>query len=111
MVRYEDLTDFIKAIAGCDWFRPGLNGLHDWRDATIDLSDSDRARLTGYYSHVGDIFGSGRAVAIVADAAGRRLVETFAAARTKISRERFAVEDLPSALEALGLPADAEIEF
>ncbi len=110
-VTYDDVRAYYETIADYDWFRPGLNSLHDFREAQIDLFAYEFAAVTGLYSNIGDMFGPGRSVNIVTDRAGRHLASALGAARLSVSREIIAVEDLPSALEALGLPEDAGIEL
>ena len=111
VVMYTDLREFFKAIAERDWFRPGLNALHDFREAQIALSDLELADLTGFYSNLADMFGPGRSVNIVTDQAGQGLAGALRAARLQVGREHISVAALPSALEALGLPEEAELEL
>ena len=73
--------------------------------------DFELVDLTNFYSNLGDLFGPGRSVNIVTDQVGQRLADALRAARLQVSREQISLVDLASALEALGLAEDAEIEL
>ena len=110
-VTYDEGRAYLKAMAGYDWFEPGLNSLHDFREARLDLSDFEITKLATLYSLTTNVFGPGLSVAIVGDRRGHNLVIAMSAVSARIGRKFLAVNDLPSALNALGLNENLEIEL
>jgi hypothetical protein len=108
-VTKDDVRTFFKTISGCDWLKPGLDGLYDYRDAQVIFSETDTSDLMTWEYLTGEIFGPGLAVSIVVDDAARNLVNAIAGVSPKVERTRISVEDLPSALSTLGLPHGTEI--
>ena len=73
-----DWQAFRKDIAGRPWFRPGLNGLHDHRRATLSLTRSEILDYATTQKLLKSAFGAGRAANVMRDQKGVALVWDFA---------------------------------
>lgn len=100
-VEVEDLRAFLHNIAVQSWFRPGLNGLHDFRTADLRIIQSEISVIADTLTMLERMFGKGRVANVVVDDPVARKLDAFGWAR---ERDRRVFTDHATAKEWLELP-------
>ena len=101
------LWAFMRAVVGQPWFRPGLNVLHDFRDATAAPLDTEVRRLGSAFQSIKPAFGdSGRVALLVPKPEDLHLTQTYTSLARGSGREFEAFTDWNDARTWLGLGDD-----
>ncbi len=101
-----ELESFFREIATLPSFRPGLNGLHDVRQADIRASKSDMLKIGRTQAMVDTMFGAGRDAGVTGDDRTHALVSSLVAIADTKKRPTRAFTDYEAAKEWVGLSAD-----
>lgn len=103
----EELWSFIRGVVGESWFHPGVNVLHDFRDATAVPPRTDVRDFAQKVQLVKPAFGdSGRVAILVPKQDDVRVAQTYVRIAGGTGREFKVFTDLDEAKVWLGLPAD-----
>lgn len=106
----QGLWGYMRAVVGEPWYRPGLNVLHDFRDATAAPPATDVLQLAQNFRAVVPVFGnSGRVALIVPKVEDFPIAQTFVGLAGGTGREFEVFTDLGEARMWLGLPDDYEL--
>lgn len=100
-VEADDLRAFYHDIADRTWFRPGLDGLHDFRAADLRITRPEVSAIADTLAMLERMFGKGRVANVVADDTVARALDGFGWAP---ERTRSVFTDYGGAKEWLELP-------
>ncbi len=101
-----ELESFFREIATLPSFRPGLNGLHDMRQADIRASKSELLSIGRTQAMVDTMFGAGRDAGVTRDDQTHALLSYLVAIADTKKRPTRAFTDYEAAKEWVGLSAD-----
>ncbi len=106
----EGLWGFMRSVVGEPWFHPGVNVLHDFRDATA-APHADVLKLAQNSQPVKKVFGdSGRVAILVPEQEEEaRVARTFVVLVSGAGREYKVFIGWDKAKGWLGLPDDYEL--
>ena len=93
-------------MAGLPWFRPGLNGFHDLRQAHINLGRAKSWMVADILQKTKLMFGEGRVAHLVADHVNYSLLQSYFSVTSAPERPRKIFMSYDDAKSWLGLPAD-----
>ena len=105
-VAQDELKSFFREIASLPSFRPGLNGLHDMRQADIRASKSDMMEIGKTQTMVDTMFGAGRDAGVTRDKETHALLSSLVFIASTEERPARAFISYEDAKEWLGLPTD-----
>ena len=105
----DEFLEFYRNVAKRPWFRPGLNGLHDFRQADIRANRSDTIRIASYRMMLREMFGPGRAARVVADRGSEKALRSIDVVVSDTDREVEVFTDYEAAKAWLGLPEGYEV--
>ncbi len=102
---------WFEEMAGLPWFRLGLNGFHDLRQAQIRLGRSKSWMVADILQKTKSMFVAGRVAHLVADQRNYALLQSYFSAASTPERPRKVFTSYEDAKAWLGLPADYEGPF
>jgi hypothetical protein len=103
----QGLWGFMRAVVGEPWYRPGLNVLHDFRDAAAAPLDTEVRQLGSAFQAVKPAFGdSGRVALLVPNPKDLHLAQTYTSFTRGSGRVSEAFTDWNEARAWLGLGDD-----
>ncbi len=101
-----------KKLASKEWFRPGLNVLHDMRTANLAMSKDDTLQLSTYRDLITSAFGEPMVAFVVSDQRAAREVMEFVFGRDQnvANWSTLVTTDLAEARVWLGIPDDKGLD-
>ena len=102
----EGLWSFVWGVVGEPWFHPGVNVLHDFREATAAQRQTDDRLFAQNFQLVKQVFGDrGRVAVLVPKQEEVRVAQAYVALAGGTGREFEVFTDLDAAKEWLGFPS------
>ena len=104
------LWSFVRDVAGESWFHPGVNVLHDFREAAAAPTKAEVREIAQIAQLVSNVFGdSGRVALLVPKQEEVRVAQTYVKIASGTGREFKVFTDLGETKEWMGLPDDYEL--